>query len=75
LWREREIAKAKEVGEKASNTGWEMAWWREVVVNGSWFPLTLHWSLERGLLTDLGVGAFGSVCGISGLQVLLKNAK
>jgi len=75
LWREREIAKDKRVEGKEAGNGWEAAWWRELVVNGSWLPLTLHWSLEGGLLTDLGVGAFGSVCGISGLQVLLKNVR
>ena len=77
LWREREIqkAKAKGVAEKESGNEWEKAWWRQVVVNGSWFPLTLHWGLEKGLLSDFGVGMFGSVCGVSGLQVLLKNVR
>ena len=42
----------------------EAAWWREVAVNLAYAPLTVHWSLERGLVSDGWVGAFGSMAGL-----------
>ncbi|KAH8599806.1 hypothetical protein B0O99DRAFT_610311 [Bisporella sp. PMI_857] len=52
---------------------WLSRWKREAIVNGAWLPLTVHWSLEKGLLTDFGVGVFGSIAGLSGLKELLKK--
>lgn len=34
---------------------------RSMIVNTAYFPLTLHWSLEKGFLNDWWVGIFGSV--------------
>jgi hypothetical protein len=38
-------------------------WWKDVVSNLAYAPMTVHWSLEQGLLNDLGVGACGIVAG------------
>ncbi|KAF2653831.1 hypothetical protein K491DRAFT_500517 [Lophiostoma macrostomum CBS 122681] len=45
-------------------------WWRDVVSNVAYFPLTMHWSHEEGLLGDGRVGACGMVAG----GVLLVDA-
>jgi hypothetical protein len=45
-------------------------WWRDVVSNAAYFPLTMHWSHEHGLLGDGGVGVCGMVAG----GVLLLDA-
>jgi len=38
-------------------------WWKDLVSNVAYAPMTLHWSLEEGLLSDWGVGACGMVAG------------
>lgn len=43
-------------------------WWAEVVSNVAYAPLTLHWSLERGLLGEGWVGALGMVAGFVGVR-------
>ena len=73
LWREwekREKGDGRE-GEKE----WRANWRREMVVNMAYAPLTLHWSLERGIIGESWIGLLGSVAAISGLRVLWKDAK
>jgi hypothetical protein len=41
----------------------EWVWWKDVVSNLAYAPMTLHWLMERGLLSDWGVGACGMVAG------------
>ncbi|KAF2705951.1 hypothetical protein K504DRAFT_460033 [Pleomassaria siparia CBS 279.74] len=38
-------------------------WWRDAVSNAAYAPMTLHWSVEEGLLSELGVGILGTVAG------------
>lgn len=38
-------------------------WWKDVASNLAYAPMTLHWSMEKGLLSDWGVGACGMVAG------------
>jgi hypothetical protein len=38
-------------------------WWRDMVSNLGYMPMTLHWSVEEGLLRDWGVGILGVVAG------------
>lgn len=53
---------------------WFEGWKRELLVNTAWAPLTLHWSLENGLISDFWVGVFGSVAGIVGTRKAWKAA-
>lgn len=48
----------------------QQRWWRQAVVNGAYFPLTLHWSTDEGLLGDRWVGLLGMVAG----EVTLRQA-
>ena len=38
-------------------------WWKDLASNLAYAPMTVHWSLEQGLLSDWGVGACGMVAG------------
>ncbi|KAF1846988.1 uncharacterized protein K460DRAFT_363103 [Cucurbitaria berberidis CBS 394.84] len=38
-------------------------WYKDLVSNLAYAPMTLHWSVEEGLLSDWGVGACGMVAG------------
>jgi hypothetical protein len=60
-------------GEKEDKIQWEEAlrkeelrnwlWWKDLASNVAYAPMTVHWSLEQGLLSDWGVGACGIVAG------------
>ena len=52
---------------------WRAGWTKEIIVNLAYAPLTVHWSLEKGLVGDLGVGILGSVAGFTRLGALWKN--
>jgi len=54
---------------------WRAKWRREMVVNLAYAPLTVHWSLEKGLVGDFWVGLLGSVAGVTGIRELWKNTK
>lgn len=38
-------------------------WWKDLASNAAYAPMTIHWSLPNGLLSDWGVGACGIVAG------------
>ncbi|KAH8702728.1 hypothetical protein GQ44DRAFT_831774 [Phaeosphaeriaceae sp. PMI808] len=38
-------------------------WWKDVVSNMAYAPMTLHWSVEEGLMSEMAVGACGIVAG------------
>jgi hypothetical protein len=52
---------------------WKAKWTKEMVINLAYAPLTVHWSLEKGLVGEFWVGLLGSLAGLTGLRVLLKN--
>lgn len=45
-------------------------WWKDLVSNVALAPMTIHYSLEQGLLSDIGMGISGIVAG----GVLLADA-
>lgn len=52
---------------------WRAKWRKDMVVNLAWAPLTVHWSLENGLVSEFWIGLLGSVVGVTGLRVLLRD--
>ena len=53
---------------------WRAAWMKEALVNAAWFPLTLHWGLEDGLVNEFWVGVLGSVAGVVGWGTLWRKS-
>jgi hypothetical protein len=41
----------------------KFTWWKDLVSNIAYAPMTLHWSIEEGLLSDLQVGVLGTIAG------------
>lgn len=39
------------------------AWWKDLVSNIAYAPMTLHWSVQDGLLSDVQVGILGTIAG------------
>ncbi|KAI2626633.1 hypothetical protein GGR54DRAFT_478492 [Hypoxylon sp. NC1633] len=58
---------------QAEEAEWTAAWRKSVVRNLAWAPLTVHWSLERGLVGDMAVGALASVPGVIQMRDLWKR--
>ncbi|PSS13192.1 hypothetical protein M430DRAFT_36307 [Amorphotheca resinae ATCC 22711] len=80
LYREYAQRKSRAAGEvkddavtEQGEAEWKARWRKEMVVNMAYAPLTLHWSLEKGLVGDFWVGLLGSIVGITGSRVLWKN--
>jgi hypothetical protein len=46
----------------------ERLWWRDLVVNAAYYPMTFHWGLQDGLLTEMQIGFLGVVAGGVGLK-------
>ncbi|KAI0976073.1 hypothetical protein F4678DRAFT_415739 [Xylaria arbuscula] len=40
---------------------WVETWRKTLVRNVAWAPLTVHWSLEQGLVSELAIGALASI--------------
>lgn len=48
-------------------------WARTLARQASWFPLTVHWSMDKGFLPEMGVGFLGSIPGIVQMRQLWKE--
>ncbi|KAI7783087.1 peroxin 11c [Diaporthe eres] len=46
---------------------------RSLAINMAWAPLTVHWSLEKGFLTDLVIGAGGCIPGVIQMRKLWRE--
>jgi hypothetical protein len=58
--KEGKIRREREAAEKREKN-W--VWWKDLTSNIAYAPMTLHWSVEEGLLSDAVVGACGMVAG------------
>ncbi|KAL2357429.1 hypothetical protein BJ546DRAFT_309688 [Cryomyces antarcticus] len=52
----------------------ETRWWDEIYVNAAYAPLTLHWSLEEGCVSEAWVSALGTIAGVIGFRELWKQS-
>jgi hypothetical protein len=79
-------SKARAAAQKSGGTGWDddkeakakrqeevRLWYKDLIVNAAYYPMTFHWSLENGLLTELQIGALGIVAGTMGLRESWKK--
>ena len=69
----------KERGEGAQSekdvelAAWRENWNRSFVKSLAWMPLTIHWSLEKGLVPDMAVGALATVPGVIQMSKLWRD--
>ncbi|KAI1404016.1 hypothetical protein F4819DRAFT_449176 [Hypoxylon fuscum] len=52
---------------------WGDAWRKSVARNLAWAPLTVHWSLEHGLVGEMAVGALASIPGVIQMRDLWRR--
>ncbi|MCJ1284032.1 hypothetical protein MMC26_003363 [Xylographa opegraphella] len=43
-------------------------WWKQVYVNAAWFPVTVHYGSESGLVGEAQLAVLGLVAGVLGLR-------
>jgi hypothetical protein len=48
-------------------------WWKDLIVNAAYYPMTLHWSLQDGLLTEVQIGILGTIAGGTGLREVWRK--
>ncbi|KAF8071782.1 hypothetical protein FPV67DRAFT_897022 [Lyophyllum atratum] len=71
--RQRNLRKAKGVGltpaeKQELQQRWD-AYWSEVITNLGYLPLTIHWSLEKGIIkNDVWVGIFGLIAALASFR-------
>lgn len=70
--RDKEEAEVKGEKEK-EHKEWMERWRKSLIVNLAYAPLTVHWSLEGGLVTEIWVGLLGTIAGGTSLRYLWKN--
>ncbi|KAH6661236.1 hypothetical protein BKA67DRAFT_550563 [Truncatella angustata] len=65
-----QVPKRRRMGDKTvavfekEEREWNEEWRKLVSRNMAWFPLTIHWSLEQGLFSELSIGAIASIPGV-----------
>lgn len=67
LYRESQLQKT---GELPKN---DFSWYQYLAINLSYLPLTVHWSLEKGCLNDVTVGALGTTAALASIYPKWKN--
>jgi len=55
--------KLRRAEERTKQESENWTWWKDLASNAAYAPMTVHWSLPKGLLSDWGVGACGIVAG------------
>ncbi|KAG5718982.1 hypothetical protein E4T56_gene20395 [Termitomyces sp. T112] len=71
--RQRNLRKGKGTGlssmeKKELQQRWD-AYWSDCIINLGYLPLTVHWSLEKGLFrNDVWVGVFGLIAGLASFR-------
>ncbi|SPO03017.1 uncharacterized protein DNG_05698 [Cephalotrichum gorgonifer] len=63
----------KEGAESQEMREWREGWNSAFVRNLAWAPLTIHWSLDKGLVSEMAVGALGAIPGIIQVSKLWRD--
>ena len=58
---------------EADERAWSLQWRKTLLRNAAWAPLTVHWSLEDGLLSDLAIGALACIPGTLSIRDLWRR--
>ncbi|KAK9772665.1 hypothetical protein AB5N19_04813 [Seiridium cardinale] len=78
-YRRSQVPKRQRMGDKTvtvferEEREWSAEWRKLATRNLAWFPLTLHWSLEQGLFSELSIGAIASIPGVIQIRDLWKR--
>lgn len=82
LYRERQLRLLQQEKEKCEEKttgvtegGMGNKWWAELVMNLAYAPLTVHWSLEKGLgFRDVEIGYLGVIAAVASIYLGLPTS-
>ena len=66
--RQGKVSGGEEKEDKLVAAKEEVAWWQDVYVNAALMPLTVHYSVEGGYVSEATVAALGLVAGTFGIR-------
>jgi hypothetical protein len=70
LYRERAIKSKGKAVDKPELKTLDRRWWAELVMNLAYAPLTVHWSLEKGLgFRDVEIGYLGVIAAVASIYM------
>ncbi|KAI0013972.1 hypothetical protein F4779DRAFT_639112 [Xylariaceae sp. FL0662B] len=73
--RAEKLAGGKTVAEvEREEREWSDNWRKTLVRQLAWAPLTVHWSLDQGILSELGIGLLASIPGTIQMRDLWRRA-
>ena len=64
-----EVEKEDKIAKQAESE----KWWRELIVDSAYAPMTVHYSLASGMASETWIGVLGSVAGVMGWRNQWKN--
>ncbi|TID02841.1 hypothetical protein CH35J_003718 [Colletotrichum higginsianum] len=67
------VASGRQDVASAEYREWSDTWTRTLARQMSWFPLTVHWSMDKGFVPEMGIGLLGSIPGIVQMRQLWKE--
>ncbi|OHF03590.1 peroxin 11C [Colletotrichum orchidophilum] len=73
LRRQGKIRRGEQDVTSSEYRAWADVWARTLARQASWFPLTLHWSMDKGFVPEMGIGLLGSIPGIVQMRQLWKE--
>ncbi|KAK2062426.1 peroxin 11C [Colletotrichum caudatum] len=73
LRRRSAVSSGREDAASSEYREWSEAWTRTLARQLSWFPLTVHWSMDKGFVPEMGIGLLGSIPGIVQMRQLWKE--
>ncbi|KAF6845499.1 peroxin 11c [Colletotrichum musicola] len=73
LRRRRQLRQGEVDAASEEHAAWEDLWGRTLARQASWFPLTVHWSMDKGFVPEMGIGFLGSIPGIVQMRQLWKE--
>ena len=71
--RQGKVSGGEEKEDKIMAAKEEVAWWQDVYVNAALMPLTVHYSVEGGYVSEAAVSALGLVAGTFGIRNAWKE--
>ncbi|KAL0931073.1 peroxin 11C [Colletotrichum truncatum] len=73
LRRRKQLAEGALDVQSTEYKAWSDVWTRTLARQAAWFPLTVHWSMDKGFVPEMGIGLLGSIPGIVQMRYTWKE--
>ncbi|WYZ40017.1 hypothetical protein EsH8_IV_000358 [Colletotrichum jinshuiense] len=73
LRRQKQVESGQQDVSSSEYKEWADVWSRTFARQAAWFPLTVHWSMSKGFVPEMGIGLLGSIPGVIQMRQLWKE--